>query len=286
MTRDMRAGLIYATLGVIFFSTSPILVRLAEPLTAYQISAGRLLVGSWAILLLARWRGEKVHLERRDWGWFLVIGGITAAHFYFYVASLSHTTIAHSLTIVYSAPLFVALLSRIVLNETLRLKQYAGMCIVVIGLGVLVGFEPNMTREMLLGDLFALGSAVTFALYSIAGRSRRERFPLFTYAGIVYGLGALFLLPFAIATTSSWPSWGNFGAVLGLGLIPMAAGHTLYNAAVRKTHAAYANLIATQEVTGGVLLGVIVLHELPSPTSILGLLITLLGIGIVLLARK
>ncbi len=44
---------------------------------------------------------------------------------------------------------------------------------------------------MLLGDLMALGSAVTFGLYSVAGRSQRERYGLFTYAGTVYGLGGI-----------------------------------------------------------------------------------------------
>jgi len=78
------------------------------------------------------------------------------------------------------------------------------------------------------------------------------------------------------------PGLPQIAAVIGLGLLPMAAGHTLYNAAVRRAHAAYANLIATQEVTGGVLLGVLLLAELPGPTTIAGLVVTLFGIGLVL----
>jgi len=123
---------------------------------------------------------------------------------------------------------------------------------------------------------------VMFALYTIAGRSQRQRYPLFTYAGLVYGLAALWLAPLAAATTHSVPGWPQVLAVIGLGLIPMAAGHTLYNAAVRHTHAAYANLIATQEVTGGVLLGILLLGEVPGPTTVIGLAVTLAGIALVL----
>ena len=56
-----------------------------------------------------------------------------------------------------------------------------------------------MDGRMLLGDLLALGSAITFGLYSVAGRSQRERYGLFTYTGTVYGLAALWALPAASA---------------------------------------------------------------------------------------
>jgi drug/metabolite transporter (DMT)-like permease len=283
VTRDDRAGLILAAIAVIFFSTSPIFIRWADPLSAYQISCGRLVVGSAAILILARLRGQLVWPARRDWLRFAGFGAITAAHFVFYVSAVLHTTIAHALTIVYSAPIFVALLSAWLLKEPLAWRRYSGIAIAIVGLGVLVGFEPNLTREMWIGDLLALGSAITFALYSVFGRSERTRYPLFTYAGVVYGSAALWLLPFAIATTTFVPQWPQALSVVGLGLIPMAAGHTLYNAAVRKTHAAYANLIATQEATGGIILGILLLSEIPGPTALVGLGVTLGGIVLVLL---
>jgi len=283
VTQDDRAGLTLAAIAVFFFSTSPIFIRWAEPLSAFQISCGRLVVGAAAILILARIRGELVRPARRDWLRFAGYGAITAAHFAFYVGAVLHTTIAHALTIVYSAPIFVAIFSAWLLKEPLAWRRYLGIGVAIVGLGILVGFEPNLTREMLIGDLMALGSAITFALYSIFGRSERKRYPLFTYAGVVYGAAALWLLPFAVATTTFMPQWPQVLSIIGLGLIPMAAGHTLYNAAVRKTHAAYANLIATQEATGGVILGILLLAEVPGPAALAGLGITIGGIVLVLL---
>jgi len=277
-----RLGLLYAIAAVFFFSTSAVLVRFSAPLSTYQISCGRLVVGSAAILLLGSLRREHRWPARSDWPRFIVYGAITAAHFVFYVAAILYTTLAHALTLVYTAPIWVALLSAWRLKEPLRPRQYAGMLVTLAGLGVMVGFEPQMSRQMIIGDLLALASAVMFALYTIAGRSQRQRYPLFTYAGLVYGLAALWLAPLAAATTHSVPGWPQVLAVIGLGLIPMAAGHTLYNAAVRHTHAAYANLIATQEVTGGVLLGILLLGEVPGPTTVIGLAVTLAGIALVL----
>ena len=69
--------------------------------------------------------------------------------------------------------------------------------LLMIAIGVLAGFEPRLDRRMLIGDGLALVSAITFGLYSVAGRSQRDRYGLFTYAGTVYGLAALWAAPLA-----------------------------------------------------------------------------------------
>jgi drug/metabolite transporter (DMT)-like permease len=66
-------------------------------------------------------------------------------------------------------------------------------------------------------------------------------------------------------------------------VLPAGIGHTLYNASLRRVHPTFVNLIATQEVTGGVLLGVLLLGEVPTPAALVGVVLTLLGVAIVLL---
>jgi drug/metabolite transporter (DMT)-like permease len=137
---------------------------------------------------------------------------------------------------------------------------------------------------MLLGDALALLSALCYAIYSIIGRGERERHPLFRYTMNIYGSAALWLLLPALffAFQHEYPL-PALAAITALGIFPLGLGHTLYNAAVRTVHATYANLIATQEVTVGVLLGIIFLQDFPSITTLLGGLITLIGIISVLL---
>ncbi|HUE75568.1 MAG TPA: EamA family transporter, partial [Chloroflexota bacterium] len=79
-----------------------------------------------------------------------------------------------------------------------------------------------------------------------------------------------------------FPDTGGGLAIVALGLFPLAIGHTLYNASLRRTHPTYVNLVATQEVTGGVLLGALLLHEVPGVTSLIGVVITIVGVGAVL----
>lgn len=279
-----RRGLYLVALAVLFFSTSPVLTRwAAHSLSAFEITTGRMLTAGVVVLGLALLRRETLP-PPRDWLRFVGFGLIAALHFGCYIASLDYTTIAHSLAITYTAPIFVALFSSWLLNEGMDRRKWLGTVVAVAGVAVLAGFEPQFTPRMAVGDLIALGSAICFGLYSVAGRSQRHRYSLFAYAGSVYTLAGLWLLPLA------WLNFSPHGytstaisSVLALGLLPLALGHTLYNAALRQTRATAVNLIATQEVTGGILLGILFLGEVPTPITLVGVAITLLGIVFVIL---
>ncbi len=278
-----RLGVLLAALAVVMFSTSPVLVLWAAPLSPFEITLGRLAVAAAVAALLARLNRQPPWPARADLPRFIGFGFITALHFLSYIASLNFTTIAHSLAIVYSAPLFVTLFSSWFLHEPIARRKWLGVGVTVAGIAILAGFEPRLDGRMILGDLLALVSAITFGLYSVAGRSQRERYGLFTYAGAVYGLAALWTLPAAaLSFTPAGYNARSLLALLGAGLIPLGTGHTLYNAALRRTHATTVNLITTQEVTGGVLLGALFLSQIPQVNEVVGAGVALTGIALVL----
>lgn len=280
---EQKSGILLATIAVCIFSISPVLVVWAAPLSPFEITAGRLAIGALVVMLLARRVGQPLLPRRADMARFAGFGLVAALHFLTYIASLSFTTIAHSLALVYTAPIFVTLFSAAILKEPIARRKWLGVLVTVAGVAILVGFEPRLTPQMLVGDALAVASAVTFGLYSVAGRSQRARYPLFTYTGTVYGLAALWVLPAALLNfTPGGYTPRTVLAVVLSGLLPSATGHTLYNAALRRTHATTVNLIATQEVTGGVLLGWLLLGQAPQPNEIIGAALALLGIALVL----
>lgn len=279
-----RSGVLLALAAVLMFSTSPVFVLLARPLSPYEITFGRLAIAAALVIALGRRSKQPLLPAKVDRPIFVLFGLITAIHFLSYIASLNYTTIAHSLAIVYTAPIFVTFFSAWFLGEPITRRKWGGVIVTVIGIAVLAGFEPNWSGRMLVGDLLALVSAITFGLYSVAGRSQRERYGLFTYTGTVYGLGALWALPAALLNIT--PAGFNPQSLLALllaGLVPLGFGHTLYNAALRRTHATVVNLIATQEVVGGIILGALFLNQIPQPNEIAGAAISLLGIALVLI---
>lgn len=283
LTYAPRTGVLLAVAAVFAFSTSPVFVLAAAPLSPFDITFGRLAVAAVCVVVLGRRYRQPMLPVRADLSLFVGFGLITALHFLSYIASLNYTTIAQSLAIVYTAPIFVTFFSATLLKEPISPRRWLGVLVAVAGIAILVGLEPRMDARMALGDLLALVSAITYGLYSVAGRSQRERYGLFTYTGTVYGIAAIWALPSAALTLSAEAlQIKPLLALLAAGLIPLGIGHTLYNAALRHTHATNVNLIATQEVTGGVLLGALFLSQMPQVNEIVGAAVALVGIALVL----
>ena len=236
-------------------------------------------VGAMTVWLLGWSQGHKPGVPRADLGRFALWGLITALHFGLYNASLGWTTVAHSLALVYTSPIWVSLFNALLNHEPLPQSKWIGIAITVVGMAVLSGFEPAWTWRMLAGDAMAIGSAIAFGLYSATGRAQRARFSLWSYAGGVYGMAAMWLLPPMLLTFERPESpWLPLLSIAALGVFPLGIGHTLYNAALRRTHPTLVNIIATQEVTGGILLSWWLLGEAPTLNAVIGALIMLVGV--------
>jgi len=264
-----------------------VFVRLAAPISPYEITFWRMVFAASTVgvgMLLTRRSAGPLPWERR----YIGFGLVAALHFLLFVTALSFTSIAHALSITYLAPVFTAVASWRLLGEKLSGRQVIGGLVAIAGIAVLVGFEPRLTSRMLLGDALALLSAACYAVYSIVGRSERSRYGLLPYALAVYGLAALWLLPAFAAGFAGRPAAAEaytlprLLALVGAGVLPLGLGHTLYNASLRRIPATYANLIASQEVTGGVALGALLLGEVPSINSMVGALLAIAGIVLVL----
>jgi drug/metabolite transporter (DMT)-like permease len=224
----------------------------------------------------------------------LAAGLVAALHFAFYIGALYRTTIAHALVLVNLSPLLAMPLAAVFLGERFDLRRLPGVLVVIAGLAIMVGLEPGLTRAQLSGDLMALLAALAYAVYSLIGRGQRTRTNLLAYTFWVYLVAGLALLPLAqwqrvmgrvSAAGTALPGLTILAVVL-LALLPTAGGHTLYNAALRRADTVTVNLIATQEVTGGVLLGLLLLGEVPSARAIVGGIVALGGLGLVLARRQ
>ncbi|MGL4650376.1 MAG: DMT family transporter [Caldilineaceae bacterium] len=277
-----RRGLMLAVGAAAMFSTAPILTRwVGDTLGPYEISFWRCTIGALFVL------GAAVALRQplpapSEWRVYSLTGLLAALHFVLYIAAVQFTTIAHTLAIVYTAPVWTAL-AGLYLGERLTPRRWLGVAVAVGGVAVMVGLgsDPGAT---LFGDLLALGSAFAFAAYTIAGRRNRGAAGILPYAGTVYAVAALWTLPAALVT---WSSGGYTTqavvALIALGLLPLAVGHTLYNGALRLAPATAVNVLATQELTFGILLGALLLNEVPTATTLLGAVITIVGAILVIL---
>lgn len=284
-------------LALLAISTSGPLVRAssADPLAIAVYRLGfSLVVVALALAATGTWR-ELRRIRALELLIALGAGAMLALHFWSWNASIHLTTVAASVVLVNMHPPFVALLSTFWLGEKPRPRQWAGIAIAMIGAGIVAmsdaGGLPGGggSSRALLGDGLALVGAVTVALYFVAGRRLRGSYSLWPYVAVVYG--AAFVVLVAIAAARSVPLTGYpprellIFAALAAG--PMLIGHTGMNYALRYLPAYIVNLTVLGEPVGATIIAFLVpsIREVPGGGTIIGGIITLLGIAAAALRR-
>ena len=291
------AGLAVAVLAV---STSAILIRWSSAPSVvkafYRVVFTTALLLPWA---LGRYRGAFRRMQLRDLGIAGLTGVALALHFAAWFESLNHTSVAASVTLVQTQPLFVAVGAWALLEERLTRRMLAGIFVALFGAAAMslgdpalallgIGTADALAGTGMFGNALALVGAVAAAAYVLAGRSLRQRVSLVPYVVVVYLACAAVLL--AIAVTQSAPlvdyprrEWLLF---LGMALGPGIFGHTVINWALAHVESGVVSVSLLGEPVGSTVLAMLLLPgEIPTPTTIAGGAVVLLGIYITAAAR-
>ena len=249
------------------------------------ISFWRLALSCGLIALVLTYRGEwrEVRgLRRREWLLSSFAGAFLAGHFVTWIASVELTTVAASVVLVSTQPLWVALLSIPLLGERPHRMQWAGILLAFAG-AVWVGWgDLGGSLGSLRGDLLALSGAILAAFYFVIGRNLRRGMTIWPYVAVVYGAATGFLLLAMLVSgvpLTGYPStdWMVF---LALALGPMMIGHTGQNWALRYLPAYVVNVSLLGEPVGATLIAWLLpaIGETPSSAVLLGGALILVGI--------
>ncbi|MFC4551592.1 MULTISPECIES: DMT family transporter [Halorussus] len=276
-------------------STSAILVRYSEaPSVVKAFYRVLFTTAMLAPLAATRYRGQLRSLSGRDLGVAVVTGVALAAHFATWFESLEWTTVAASVTLVQSQPLFVAVGAAVLLDERVNRWMMVGILVAVAGivamsLGGLVSGAALAGERPLYGDALALVGAVTAAGYVLAGRSLRQRVALVPYVTVVYSVCAVVLLGVALAdgatvAPSAYPprEWLLF---VGMAVGPGILGHTAINWALKYVESSVVSVTLLGEPVGSTLLALALLGEVPDAFTVAGGLVVLAGIYVTATGR-
>src|SRR5512135_720793 len=132
------------TIAILAVSTASILIRFAQrEASSLVIAALRLLFASAALapMALSRHRGEIQAIPRRNLLLGLMSGLFLAIHFATWITSLSYTTVASSVVFVSTGPIWVALLSPVVLRERLARTAVFGLVLAIVGGLIIAGAD-------------------------------------------------------------------------------------------------------------------------------------------------
>ncbi len=264
---------------LIIASTSPSLVKVFW----------RTLYGAIFMAVIGAARGDLSALRtpkvRNNLHWLAGIGVVLSLHFSTWFQSLEMTSIAASVVLVDSSPIFTAIFSTIFLGESLRRRSWAGILVAVSGAIFLVWVDyGGIDFGALSGDLLALSGAVFLAIYFIGGRKFAKGMPITIYTSIVYLFAAITTLvlcvPFGFDVLVFDPT--EILIFIGLAIFPTVLGHSVNNYLLTKVPAYVVSAAVLGEPIGATLLGAFIFMLYPAPLVWIGFFIILLGVAVVL----
>lgn len=250
--------------GTIAVSTGAIFARLADA-PALVIAAYRL---GLATLILApvAWhkaRDEIKTLSKRDLKLAVISGFFLALHFATWISSLDYTSVANSVVLVNTNPLWVGLLTPLIAKERVKRAAVYSIGISVIG-GAIIGYGDFATGgKALLGDGLALAGSICAAIYLLLGRSLRRKLSLVAYIFICYGSAAviLWIMVLSLRLPITGFSPGTVAAFWGMALIAQIIGHSAYNWALRWLTAGLIAVSMLGEPIGSTILAYLIFDE-------------------------
>lgn len=270
-------------IGIFAISTASIFIKLCEA-PALIIATYRMMLASLILMPFAcykkTWRGW----ERNEIGWFLLSGLFLSLHFAFWIASLKYTSVASSVVLVTTHPIFVGIGSWLFLKEQMGMKLVLGIALSILGSGLISYGDMVWSKEALKGDGFALLGAIAASGYLLVGRKMRKDQDLFSYIFPVYSTAGLVLIIFSLLFQKPFFGYSTttYLFMFLLALIPQLIGHTTFNWALRYLPASMVAISILGEPIGSTILAYFILEEGLTIRKVIGGVLIFTGILIAL----
>jgi len=261
-------------------STAAILIRLASA-DALAVAALRLTFATLVLIPVvgARRLHDLAILSGKEAAMLLGVGFCLAAHFALWISSLYYTTVAASVLMVSTSPIFVAAFGVAFLHERIAPMAGAGIALAMLGVVSIAVPQGGLSGD-LQGMLMALLGAIAVAGYLIGGSLLRRRISLISYVFCVYSVAAVALVGLAAVAGAKLVGLParDYAILLALGIVPSHLGHSLYNYLLRFLDAKVIAVSTLGEPIISSVLAFLVLRESPHPVMFVGAPLVLLGI--------
>ena len=275
-----KYGLLFVFAAGVLWSTVGLGIRMIEDAVVWQILLYRSISMSLFLYLVIRVRsGESPFVQIRRTGFPAVVAGLALVAAYSGgIYAIQNTSVANAMLLFATAPFMAAVLGWLILRERVRVATWIAIAIALCGIAIMVSDKSG--EVAIFGSLAALGSALGFAVFTVALRWGRtgEMLPSVFLSGIfafVITLGICQLLGLSLAL-----SVRDGSVAMGMGVFQVGAGLILYTLGSRSLPAAELALLSLAEVLLGPIWVWLFLNETASTNTIIGgavLLIAIVG---------
>ncbi len=214
-------------------------------------------------------------------------GAFLAAHFATWIPSLSYTSVASSVALVATQPVWAALIAR-ARGEHVDRQVWIGIGVALVGVLVLSGVDLSISARALFGDLLALVGGALAAAYVSVGSHVRRSVGTAVYTTGSYGVASVLLLAACVAAGRPLTGYdaGTWFAIVALVAGPQLLGHTLVNTVLRSISATAVSVAILFEVVGATVLAALWFGETPPLAAVPAGLLIFSGVMVVIRAGR
>jgi drug/metabolite transporter (DMT)-like permease len=278
----------YAVLatGVLAVSSASILIRYAQAqgmgelaIAAYRLLFAALLLMPFAVTagVTALRRFSRAELVR-----IAAAGSCLAIHFAAWISSLAYTSVASSVALVTSHPLWVALVAYLVFRDRPGRLTLLGIGLTLVGAAIIMWSDQSggIGSAPLVGNLLAIIGAVSIAVYILLARSMRLAIGTLGYVWVVYAIAAVLLVLGAAGAGRLFTGLSVVGLsfVLSMAVGPQLIGHTAINYAARHLQPTMVSVAILGEPVLSAAFAWVLFGESVAPLQMAGFALTLGGI--------
>jgi drug/metabolite transporter (DMT)-like permease len=245
------------------------------------LALGRLLVGTAVLGLLLSRRGW-VRPTGREWRLLVVCG---VGWFGIYNVSLNaaeqHLDAGTTAMLVNIGPILIAVFAGVLLGEGFPRWLLAGIAVAFVGV-VLIGIATRSAQADLVGVVLCVVAAVTYAAGVVAQKPLLRRLPGLQVTATACAMGAVCCLPWAgtlIDELGSSPS-GSIVGIVYLGAVPTALAFSTWAYALSRMDAGKLGVTTYVVPPLVILLGWLLLDEVPPALALVGGAVCLAGVGL------
>lgn len=296
----MKKGILYILLSTVLFSTMEITLKVVSGnFNPVQITFIRFIIGSIVLIPLSL-RGLKVRkclLKKGDFIFFALTGFIcVVVSMVIYQSAILYSP-ASVVAVLFSCnPVFVILFAFLLLHE--KIYGHTIVSLLVSITGILVIMNPFSLTGGALGFILTIISAVTFALYSVLGRKRSERYGGIALTCFSFLFGSIEMLVLiliskinavsALLMRSGLKSFADIPILKGInlhtlpsliyiGVFVTGLGYAFYFLAMEATSASTASLVFFIKPALAPILALILIREPITITMAAGIVFILVG---------
>jgi drug/metabolite transporter (DMT)-like permease len=286
LARPSRTDFVLIAVAVGGVSTSaPLIKAAAAPTLAIAFWRNAMASGVVLPYAAARHRPELRALDARQRRLAVLGGVLLAAHFATWIPSLSYTTVASSVALVATQPVWAALVARL-RGDHVAPQAWVGIAVAVAGAALLSGVDLQISARALFGDLLALLGGVLAALYVTVGSEVRRTVSTAAYTSVCYATAAVVLLAVCLASGQSMGGYsaGTWWRIVALTVLAQLLGHSVFNRVLKTTSPTVVSIAILFEIVGAAVLAAIFIGERPPLAALPAA--ALIAAGVVLVVRS